>query len=147
MKNYLITNDRNNGFDLFNDVFDDFFKPSFYGKKYDAMKTDIKENDDAYVMEVDVPGYDKKDINLTLENGYLTISAKKTECEKDCTDDKHCKKDTFIRRERYCSASRTFYVGDVNKDSLKAKYENGVLTIEIPKAAPELPAAHTIAID
>lgn len=140
MRNYLVRNDnKNNGLDVFDDVFDSFFKPMFYEEKFNTMKTDIKERDDAYVMDVEIPGYDKKDINISLENGYLTISAKKEEKESD-------KKHNYLRRERSYSASRSYYVGDVDKDKVKATYENGVLAVEIPKEQPQLPAKHNIEI-
>lgn len=142
MKNYLVRNDRkNNGLDVFDDVFDSFFKPMFYEEKFNTMKTDIKENEKSYVMEVEVPGFDKKDIGISLENGYLTITASK----KECSDDG--KKENYLRKERSCSLTRSYYVGDVEQSEVKAKYENGVLTLEIPKEEPKAPTAHMISID
>lgn len=141
MKNYLVKNDRReNGLDVFDDVFDSFFKPMFYEEKFNTMKTDIKENDKSYVMDVEIPGFEKKDINISLENGYLTIAAKKTENAEEG------KKENYLRRERSFSATRSYYVGDVDKEKVSAKYENGVLTVEIPKEHPELPAKHNIEI-
>ena len=140
MKNYLV---KNNGRDLdvFDDVFDSFFKPMFYEEKFNTMKTDIRENENAYLMDVEIPGFDKKDIAVSLENGYLTISATKKEC------DKSDKRENYIRRERNCSLSRSYYVGDVKEEAVKAKYENGVLTVEIPKEQPKLPTTHSISIE
>lgn len=138
MTNYLIK--RNNStFDALDDVFNSFFKPMFFEEKYNVMKTDIRESEKAYLMDVEIPGFEKKDISLSLEKGYLTISAEK----KDCAD----KKEVYLRRERSCRVSRTYYVGDVNRDLIKAKYEGGVLQIEIPKKEKELPTSHNISID
>ena len=140
MRNYLVRNEkRDNGLDVFDDVFDSFFKPMFYEEKFNTMKTDITETETAYCMDVEIPGFEKKDINLSLENGYLTISAKKEDKEED-------KKGNYIRRERSYSATRSYYVGDVDKDKVKASYENGILKVEIPKEQPELPAKHNIEI-
>ncbi len=141
MKNYLVRNDRkDNGLDVFDDVFGSFFKPMFYEEKFNTMKTDIKENENSYVMDIEIPGFEKKDIGISLENGYLTISAKKEEKQEG-------KKENYLRRERNYSCSRSYYVGDVDKDKVKAKYENGVLVVEIPKEQPELPAKHNIEIE
>ena len=140
MRNYLVRNEkRDNGLDVFDDVFDSFFKPMFYEEKFNTMKTDITETETAYCMDVEILGFEKKDINLSLENGYLTISAKKEDKEED-------KKGNYIRRERSYSATRSYYVGDVDKDKVKASYENGILKVEIPKEQPELPAKHNIEI-
>ena len=136
--NYLIKRNQST-FDALDDAFNSFFKPMFFEEKYNVMKTDIRESEMAYLMDVEIPGFEKKDITLSIEKGYLTISADK----KDCSD----KKETFLRRERSCRVSRTYYVGDVNRDLIKAKYESGVLQIEIPKKERGLPSAHTINID
>ena len=139
MKNYLIRNNsRNNNLDTLDDVFDNFFKPMFYEEKFNTMKTDIRENDHAYLMDIEIPGFDKKDVKLSLENGYLTVSAEK----KECSDNK----DNYIRRERNCSVSRSYYVGDVKEEDVKARYENGILYIEIPKEQPKAPTSHMIEI-
>ena len=89
------------------------------------MRTDIKETDKDYEMEIELPGMDKKDINIDLSDGYLTISAGKS----DKSEDKH----NYIRRERSFSCSRSYYVGDVKKEDVKAKYENGILIVIVPK--------------
>lgn len=142
MRNYLVrSNSKNNGLDVFDDVFDSFFKPMFYEEKFNTMKTDIKETEKSYLMEIDLPGFDKKDLNIALENGYLTVSAQKKECSEGD------KKENYLRRERSCSVSRSYYVGDVKKEDVKAKYESGVLTVEIPKEQPKVPATHNIAIE
>ncbi len=149
MKNYLMNNEnkRNNELDFFDDAFGGFFKPLFYEEKHHSMKTDIKETENSYVLDIEVPGFDKKDVNVSLENGYLTVSAQKKTCEGGENDEKNKKKENYIRRERSCSVSRSYYVGDVDKEAVKAKYENGVLTIDIPKEKPALPETHNIVID
>ena len=140
MKNELAR--RNRDYDFFEEAMQDFF-PSFYGRnsgrKY--MRTDIKESDDAYTMEVELPGMDKKDIHIDLKDGYLNISAEKSEHEEGD------KKDNYIHRERSFSCSRSYYGGDVDKEDVKAKYENGMLTLVIPKEAPKAKADHRIEIE
>lgn len=127
MKNEMT---RRNDFDFFDEAMHDFF-PVFYGGKHSQkyMRTDIKETDDAYVMEVEVPGADKSDIQLDLKDGYLKISVSKSEKEDGG------KKDNYIHRERSYSCQRSYYIGDVDRDSIKAKYENGILNVTIPKEA------------
>ena len=149
MKNYLMNNEnkRNNELDFFDDAFGGFFKPLFYEEKHHSMKTDIKETENSYVLDIEVPGFDKKDVNVSLENGYLIVSATQKTCEGGENDEKDKKKENYIRRERSCSVSRSYYVGDVDKEAVKAKYENGVLTIDIPKEKPALPESHNIVID
>src|SRR5574344_418299 len=132
MKNYLIRDNGRNGADFFDDAFSNFFRPVFYDEKFDGMKTDIKENDNGYSMEVELPGFEKQDISLNLENGYLTISANKV--EKDEGD----KKTKFLRRERSYSCQRSFYVGEnITEEDIKAKYNNGVLEVLVPKDQPK----------
>ena len=128
-----------NLFDYWMDSFDNFDR-YFFGKKNplygkhakNMMKTDVKETDDSYEVDIDLPGFKKDEINATLEDGYLTISAAKG-LDKDEKD----KKGKYIRKERYAGAmSRSFYVGDgVTQNEVKAKYENGILKLSIPKKA------------
>lgn len=138
MKNYLQRrNERENDFlDLWNDPFEDFFKPLFYsGMASKEMRTDIKETENGYEMQVDLPGFEKKDLKLSLNNGYLTIEAEKNEKE----EDKH----NYLRRERNYSCKRSYYVGNgVKEEDVKAKYENGILTVDIPKENKELPSGN-----
>ena len=124
-----------NLFDNFMDFpFDDDFwgrKNPLYGKNAKRMmKTDIRETDGSYELDVDLPGFKKDEIQASLENGYLTISAAKG-LDKDEKD----KEGKYIRQERYAGAmSRSFYVGDeVTQDEIKAKYEDGILKLSIPK--------------
>lgn len=124
MKNYLTR--RNN--DIFEDAFNDFFRPFYVDEEASIMKTDIKETEKSYLMDVEMAGFDKSDIALKYENGYLTVSAKKAEKDENVK---------YIRRERAFSCSRSYYLGDVNEKAIKAKYENGVLEIVVPKEKPE----------
>ena len=144
MKYYPRKYNNNNslGFGLFDDDFADFFKP-FYGfdREANAMRTDIQEKDGNYLLEVDLPGYDKKDINVSLENGYLTVSAVQNKNVEEKNDK------NYIRRERvYGSCSRSFYVGNVEQKDVKAKYENGILNISFPKENKQLPDSRNIEI-
>ena len=134
----------NNNFDLvrrgedreplsfFDGWFDDFM-PMFSRKEMkefnSIMKTDVKETEKNYILDVDLPGFKKEDVNLNLENGYLTISAKR-----EHKVDNENRKENFVRRERsFGQFSRSFYVGDVEQDKIEAHLENGILTIKLPK--------------
>ena len=123
------------GENLFNDDWMDFGFPevdkALYGKHANnVMKTDVKETDTGYEVDIDLPGFKKDEINAQLDNGYLTISAAKG-LDKDEKD----KKGKYIRKERYAgSMSRSFYVGEgVTEDDIKAKYEDGILRLVVPK--------------
>ena len=120
-------NRRNNNLDLFNEE-DAFFANLFSGFTKDGklLKTDIAETDKDYVLYIDVPGLSKKDVKISLYNKYLTVTATSTKEENDAV--------TYLRSERfYGTASRSFYVGDVEQKSINAKIDNGVLSIVIPK--------------
>ena len=135
MKNYL--SKRNDG--LFGDWFDfdDFFAPAII--KGGAMSTDVKETDGGYEFKVDMPGFEKKDISLTLKDGYITLSACREEKEEG---------GKYVRRERKMSCSRTFYVGsDVEQGDVKAKYENGTLQLFVPKKEEKKPPIGRIEIE
>ena len=117
-----------------------------YGKHSDLlMKTDVQENETDYELEIDLPGFKKDQINVKLEDGYMTISAAKGhDVDKK---DKHGK---IIRQERYSGAmQRSFYVGEsVKVEDVKAKFEDGVLKLTIPKKELKaLPGNNTIAIE
>ena len=127
---------------IFNDnVFDDFFDFPFYDDKDEKklyghhaanlMKTDIQEHDDGYTLEMDLPGFKKEEIQIELNNGYMTISAAKGLDE----DEKDKKSGKYIRRERYTgSCQRSFYVGeDVTEEDIKAEFKHGILKLFIPK--------------
>ena len=120
-----------------NNIFDDLFNTPFFTRsEANMMKTDIKEHDTGYELTVDLPGVKKEDIKAELNDGYLTITA-----ENNSSKDEKDEKGKYICRERYSgSYSRSFYVGDsVTEEDIKAKFENGTLTMDIPKkeALPE----------
>ena len=138
--------------DLFDDIFDDDFMRfpawggrALYGKHAkNLMKTDVRETDDTYEVDVDLPGFKKDELSVELKDGYLTIQAAKG-LDKDEQD----KKGRYIRQERYAGAcSRSFYVGEgVEPDQVSAKYEDGILKISLPKQVKkELPKKSAIAI-
>ncbi len=123
------------GENLFNDDWMNFGFPevdkALYGKHAgNVMKTDVKETETGYEVDIDLPGFKKDEINAKLDNGYLTISAAKG-LDKDEKD----KKGKYIRKERYAgSMSRSFYVGEgVTEEDIKAKYEDGILRLVVPK--------------
>ena len=142
------------GEDLFDDLFDlPFYDDSKVEKKLygrhakNLMKTDIKEMDKGYELIIDLPGFKKDEIQASLENGYLTISAAKGLDE----DEKDKKNGRYIRRERYAgSCSRSFYVGeDVEQDDIKGEFKHGILTLTVPKkeAKPAVEEKKHIAIE
>ena len=115
---------------------DDFFRDDFFDRKdrmnFNLMKTDIREDENSYLLEVDLPGYSKDDIKIDITDGYLTINAK---VEKEDNEDKK----NYVRRERFTGeVSRSFYVGeDIKEDEVKASFKNGILTLEVPKLSLE----------
>ena len=120
------------GNNFVDDVFDDMFPfaGNYTTANYDLMKTDVRETKDSYEVDVDLPGFKKNEIKMELENGYLTISAAKG-LDKDETDKETGK---YIRRERYAgNLSRSFYIGDVKQEDVKAAFKNGILSISVPK--------------
>ena len=118
------------GLTTFNNLFDDMFDDSFFRSYNGYMKTDIKEVDNQYVIDIEMPGFNKKDISVELNDGYLTISGNKS-----TNNDEKDTKGNIIRQERYSgSYSRSFYVGDsIKKEDIKANYDNGELKIYLPK--------------
>ena len=144
MKNYLINySRRNNPLDFFDDAFDSFFRPVFYDEKFDAMKTDIKETPNSYEMEIEMPGFDKEDISVSVENGYMTIGAEKKEKEED-KNDAH----RYVRKERSVACQRSYYIGDTEESTIKARYDKGVLYVSVPKKEEKKPEGkRSIAID
>ena len=112
-------------------LFNDFFtEPMFNVNTTNRMCTDIKEKDNGYELAMEVPGFDKEDLKLNLEDGYLTISA-----EHKTSNDKKDEDGHIIRQERYYgSTKRSFYVGDqITKEDIQAKYDKGILSIFVPK--------------
>ncbi len=117
-------------YNLFDDTFDDmFYEPLFTKRNADIMKTDIVEKDGQYLLDMELPGYDKADIKVELNDGYLVVNAHKNN-QKEEKD----KKGNVVRQERYSGqCSRSFYVGDqVKEEDVKAKFENGELKIVLP---------------
>lgn len=113
----------------FHDIFDDLWNDSYDYSSVDAMRTDIIEKDGHYLMNMELPGYLKENIQLQLKDGYLLISA-----TKDMSNDEKDRLGRVIRRERYQgSCSRKFYVGDIKQEDIKASFENGELKVSIPK--------------
>lgn len=136
-------------------LFDEFFNEPFamvapqghnplYGKHAkNLMKTDVRETEGSYELDIDLPGFKKDEISVELKNGCLNISAAKG-LDKEEKD----KDGKYIRQERYAgSCSRSFYVGiDVDPAEVAAKFENGILNISVPKASRQLPAKSTVEI-
>ena len=122
-------------------LFDDWMDFSFpnvdkalYGKNAShVMKTDIRETDQSYELDVDLPGFKKDEVTAKLENGYLTIQA-----AKGLDKDEKGKDGKYIRRERYAGAmSRSFYVGEnLKQEDIHAKFEDGILKLTVPKEVP-----------
>lgn len=127
------------------DLFDDIFGDAFF-KKEDSkmMRTDIRENENGYIIDIDLPGYSKDNIKIDVTDGYLTINAK---MDKESNDENN---GTYVRRERYFGeCSRSFYVGEtVEAEDIKAAFKNGILSLEIPKIddAKKLPEKKYIEI-
>ena len=152
MSNYLPTVFGENLMDVFDDFDRSFFRGfgnvdhALYGKHAQhMMKTDVKELEDSYEVDVDLPGFKKDEIHLELNNGYLTISTEKT-LEKD----NESKKGKMLRQERYSGVmQRSFFVGEhLTEEDIKASYDSGVLHVIIPKKdAPKAPEKKTILIE
>ena len=142
------------GENLFDDDWMDFpFEREFWGRKNplygknakNMMKTDIREHDSGYELDIDLPGFKKDEINVDLENGYLTISA-----AKGLDKDEKNEEGKYIRRERYAGAmQRSFYVGDaITHEDIRARFEDGILRLSIPKKdAKAIETKKTIAIE
>ncbi|MBR6205759.1 MAG: Hsp20/alpha crystallin family protein [Oscillospiraceae bacterium] len=133
--------------DLMNFEWPDFpdIDRKLYGKHADrVMKTDVHEHDDQYEVDIDLPGFKKEEIHLALENGYLTVGASKGVDKEEKT-----RKGKLIRQERYTgSMQRSFYVGEgLSEEDIKARFEDGVLKLTVPKKAPALPEKKTIMIE
>ncbi len=122
------------GENLFDDFFDDIVRPmksrSYSLPVANVMKTDVKDTGNGYELDIDLPGYKKDDVHAKLKDGYLTIEAQNSKEEDEKGDD-----GKYIRRERYYgSCSRSFYVGeDISEDEIKAKFEDGILKVTVPK--------------
>ena len=134
------------GENLFDAFFDDSFERNFwnqrnplYGKHaQNLMRTDVRETDTSYELDIDLPGFQKDEVKVDLDHGYLTISAAKS----------MDKQGRYIRQERYAGqCSRSFYVGDLKPEQIQAKYEDGILRLTLPKEDPKaLPSPNRIEI-
>ncbi|MBR2695985.1 MAG: Hsp20/alpha crystallin family protein [Parasporobacterium sp.] len=132
-----------------NKFFDDFFKAPFWsnsevGTNTKIMKTDVQETDTEYIISMDLPGFNKENIQVDLKDGYLTVSASKT-----VSDEEQYENGKYIRKERFeGSCKRSFFIGEyANEENIKASYNNGVLKLEVPKepeVVPEPPKRITI---
>ena len=132
---------RGRDYDVF-DMMDEFLNKSFFSPTTNnsGMKTDIRQTDKEYIIEAELPGYNKEDIKLELKNNYLTISAGKEEESEE-------KKNGYLRKERKCGqVCRSFYVEGISQEDINAKYNNGVLEISLPKKEKEEEVLNTIEI-
>lgn len=141
------------GESLFDDFMDDFFNDGFMTPAYrqakapagrPMMRTDVKELEHGYQLDIDLPGYGKDEVKVQLKEGYLTVNATKAQ-SKDEKDEKG----RYVRRERYTgSMSRSFYVGEnVTDADIKARFKDGILTLDIPKVEPKKPEEKYISIE
>ena len=118
---------RRNGFDIFDEVFND---PFFTKKENKLMKTDVREKDGNYVLDIDLPGYNKEAIKIDLTDGYLTVTAKREERREEKEHNS-----TYIHKERFFGeCSRSYYAGEnIKEEDIKANFKNGTLEITFPK--------------
>ncbi len=129
--------------DMFS-TFDNFARNFFRNSNADlpAFRTDIQDNGDSYLLEADLPGFNKEDLKLEIKDNILTIHASH--------DESHAEKDNlgnYVRRERRCgSFSRSFDISGIDEERISAAYENGVLKLTLPKAQPTPPASRRISI-
>lgn len=142
MKTYL--QKRASGEDSIFDALNDFFRPMFYDEHLDSMRTDIRETEGGYRLDIELPGFEKNEIKVSLDNGYLTVSAQKTAKQPAEAE----KEGRFLRKECSVSCQRSYYVGEeVEMDNVKAKYENGMLVLTVPKETPKKQVPKTIEIE
>ena len=135
--------ERNNDnvFDTFDNFTRDFFRSS--NASLPAFRTDIRDDGDKFLLEAELPGFDKEDISLDVKDGILTITAqhKQSSEQKDAQG-------SYIRRERrFGSFSRSFDIAGIDESAISAAYHNGILELRLPKAVPVVPEARRIAID
>ena len=125
------------------DVFDDFMFPTMKDSDFGKMRCDIYEKNGVYTLEMDIPGFDKKDVNIEIDdNDYLTITAEKVNESNEEDSDK-----SYIRKERsYGKYQRSFYLGDVDKERINASFENGILKVTMPKKEEIKSSKQTIEI-
>lgn len=140
---YGLTPFSRNSHDIFS-LFNDFDR-SFFGERSSvgSCRTDIRDEGEKYILESELPGFDKKDIDLDISGSYLTISA-----EHHTENDQKDEKGNYIRRERsFGSYKRSFDISDVNTEQINAEYKNGILTIDLPKKKHETPITRRLEIN
>lgn len=131
----------NNLFDSFDNFTRDFFRSN--NASLPAFRTDIRDAGDKFVLEAELPGFEKEDISLDVKDGILTITAR----HKEVKDEKDGK-GSYVRRERrFGSFSRSFDITGIDENAITAAYTNGILELSLPKAIPVVPEARRIAID
>jgi HSP20 family molecular chaperone IbpA len=132
----------NNSLSFIDELFDDFFTSPTFKTNASCMRTDIRELENGYELDIDVPGFAKEDIKISLEKGYLTIEARREESKEE-------KKTQYLRRERFLgSSARSFYVGDeIGEEDIKATHELGILRVFIPKQGSNVKEKKFIAIE
>ena len=114
----------------------DFFTPATWNNNFNSMPVDVSETEKEYIFDVELPGYKKEDVKVSVDDGYLTIEASKNEEKEDTNEGK------YISRERFSgSVSRSWYVGNIDTSLIKASYTDGVLKVSVPKE--ELPPVDT----
>ncbi len=142
MMTYLTPFERT-GYDLFRSMRD--WENEFFGNKSQLVscKSDLRDTGDSYVLEAELPGFTKEEISLDIEGDVLTLTA----VHKEKTDEEKEKDGTYLRRERsYCSYQQKLDISGVEVDQMQASYENGILTLTMPKKHPEQPATKKIEI-
>ena len=126
------------------DLFEDMFKDPFFKGENKLMKTDIKENESSYIIDIEMPGFEKENIKIEVEDGYLNVLA-------SINEDKDNNEGEYLRKERYYGeCSRSFYVGDnIEVEDVRANYKNGILKLTIPKKEikKEIPEKKYVQID
>jgi len=125
----------------FDQMFESMFDDMNYVSSYQPLKVDVREKDKEYLLEVEIPGVDKEDINIEIRDDILTISAERKEEINE-------EKENYIRKERrYGSFKRSFYVDNVDQEKIKAKFKNGVLKVKLPKKEITSPKENRIPIE
>jgi len=132
----------NNSLSFIDELFDDFFTTPSFKTNTSCMRTDIRELENGYELDIDVPGFAKEDIKISLEKGYLTIEARREESKEE-------KKTQYLRRERFLgNSARGFYVGDeIGVEDIKASHELGILRVFIPKQGSNVKEKKFISIE
>ena len=116
------------------------FERHFFGQRTPAMKTDIRETENAYILEADLPGFTREDVHAEIKDGYLTIRAEHKSEDEDNSE-------SYLRRERsYGSFSRTFDLDGIDAEAITASFKNGVLTLELPKMQQKVEEARRVEI-